>query len=245
MPLVVAVSRFPLPGLIYLHLSLGILAHEVGLFRPGSWPGRLRALWRGDRGAVAQAAGEVVLAVAIVYFLTPQIVRAFTVPQLLRPYLAQLMHKENKQLDLLSRFRSLLQDVDRHDVVLSDDTTMWCVPSANGRIVHAIHTELFIPLNEELAQSHDVEVFFNPETDDRTRIDILRRRNVRWIILNRKFLDKPLVESLLAAPAVVRQDDFLVLMDAHRWIEQRQAAATRATQPAPIKKPGESLVPQR
>jgi hypothetical protein len=213
-----------MPGLIYMHLSLGILAHEIGLFRPGSWPERLRILRRGDRGAIAQASGEVVLAISVVYFLVPQLVQALTAPHLLRPYLAPLMGKENKQIDLLPRFRSLLQGVGRWDVVLSDDHTMWSVPSANGRVVHSLHTELFVPESEEEAQLRDVKTFFDPGAADHARVDVLRRHNVRWIILNRLFLDKSVFEHLRVGPAVVRQDDFLILMDARLWIERREPA---------------------
>jgi hypothetical protein len=222
-PLVAASSRFPMPGLIYLHLSLGIFAYEAGVFRPGTWPERLRSLLRSSRSAVALAAGEVVLAIAVVYFLVPQVVTVFRAPQLLRPYLAPLAGKENKQLDLLRRFRSLLRDIGRRDVVLSDDDTMWSVPSANGRVVHSLHTELFVPVSEEEARLRAVQSFFDPNTSDHARDEVIRRYNVRWIILNRKKLDKPVFDALLVAPAVVRQDDFLVLMDAGRWVAHREA----------------------
>ncbi len=98
-----------MPGLIYMHMSLGMLAHKVGLFRPQSWPDRLRVLWCGEQRTVAQAACEMVLAIAVVYFLIPEVLTLLRAPHLLRPYLARLMGKENKQLDLLPRFRSLLQ----------------------------------------------------------------------------------------------------------------------------------------
>jgi hypothetical protein len=218
-PLVSSISRYPMPGLIYMHLALGILAHDVGLFRPGTWPKRIQILRQGDRGTVAQAAGEVVLATAIAYFLAPQVYSIVTEPALLRPYIAPLLGKENKQLNLLSRFRSLLRDVGPRDIVLSDDVTMWCVPSVSGRIVHALHAELFVPEDEERMRLHDTNEFFQAETSDRERVEILRRYGVRWIILNNRLQDPAVVGHLLREPAVVRREDFLVLMDAHRWIE--------------------------
>ena len=225
-PLVSSISRYPMPGLIYMHLALGILAHEVGLFRPGTWPERIRVLCQGDRGAVAQAAGEVVLATAIAYFLAPQVVSVLTEPPLLRPYIAPLLGKENKQLDLLSRFRSLLRDVGPRDVILSDDETMWCAPSVNGRVVHAYHAELFVTEDEDQKRFSDIKTFFQPETSDRNRVEILRRYGVRWIILNDRLQDPAVVDHLLREPAVVRRQDFLVLMDAHRWIETVESASS-------------------
>jgi hypothetical protein len=227
-PMVTAVSRFPMPGLIFMHMSLGIFAHEAGLFRPGSWPGRLRDLLRGERGETAQAACEVVLAQALVYFAIPEVVTALRGPHLLRPYLAEMMGKENKQLNLLPRFRWLLEGVGPRDVVLSDDHTMFCVPSVSGRMVHSFHPEIFVSDGEEKAQARDVERFFAPGGDDRERIDVIRRHHVRWIILNRRFLEKPAFEQLLVDPAVVRRDDGMVLMDADRWVEARRAASSGA-----------------
>jgi hypothetical protein len=225
-PLVSAVSRFPMPGLIYMHLSLGILAHDVGLFRPGTWPGRLRVLRRGDRGAVAQAAGEVVLFLAVVYFLIPQVALALKGPHLLRPYIAPILGKKDKQDNLLPRFRSLLQGVGPRDVVLSDVSTMWCVPSANGRIVNALHVELFVPEHEDLKRYEDTEKFFRTGTDDRERVEILRRYGVRWIILNKMLQDPAVFEHLLRQKAVVRSEDYLVLLNAGRWIETVEAASS-------------------
>lgn len=226
LPLLSSISRYPLPGLIYAHLSLGILAHDVGLFRPSTWPARLRTLFVGDRGAVAQAAGEIVLATAVLYFLVPQVVDVFREPYLMRPYLAKLMGKENKQLDLMPRYRSLLQGVGTHDVILSDDQTMWPAPSINGRIVHALHVELFVSDEEDLKRLADTEAFFSTETGDRERVEILKRYGVRWIILNSQVQDAAVFKSLLRPPAVVRQEDFLVLMDAARWIETVEPAAS-------------------
>jgi hypothetical protein len=236
-PMVVAVSRFPMPGLIYLHMALGIFAHEVGLFRPGSWPSRLRNLWRGDQGPVAQAACEVVLVASLVYFAIPEVLAALRMPHLLRPYLAKAMGKENKQLDLLPRFRALLQDVGPRDIILSDDLTMWSAPSAAGRVVHSYHTELFVPESEEQAQLRDVESFFDTGDDDRERIDAIRRHKVRWIILNRKLIPGPAFDHLLDDRAVVRKEDFLVLMDADRWVEARGAAIPKAGRTAAPKGP--------
>jgi hypothetical protein len=101
---------------------------------------------------------------------------------------------------------------------------MFCVPSVNGRMVHSFHPEIFVTDGEEKAQARDVERFFAPGGDDAERIDVVRRHHVRWIILNRKFLDKPAFDRLLVDSAVVRRDDGMVLMDADRWVRARRAA---------------------
>ena len=116
-------------------------------------------------------------------------------------------------------------------MVISDEETMWCVPSVNGRILHAIHPELFVPSDEAATRLRDVHTFFDIRTDDARRIKVLERYGVRWIILNRQKIDEPVFKGLLVDRAVVRRDDDLVLMDAHRWIAQRSKPPKEGASP--------------
>jgi hypothetical protein len=229
LPLVTSFSRFPMPGLVYFHLSLGILAYEAGLFRPTTWGGRLRDLFWGEPAAVTRAASELLLFLAVAYFLIPQVWHVFKEPYLMRPLIAQLLHHKDKQQDLLPRFRNLLEGVGPHDVVLSDLETMWIVPSVNGRIVYPLRpSEIFVSAADQEIQQHDVETFFTRGTPAVERLAILKRHNVRWIVLNDRFMSEPLVDELLAGPAAVRRNGGLILMDARAWARLHDPAAPRS-----------------
>ena len=83
-----------------------------------------------------------------------------------------------------------------------------------------------MPEDEDRQRLSDTETFFRPETMDRDRVEILSRYGVRWIILNSRLEDPVVVDHLLREAAVVRREDFLVLMDAHRWIETVESASS-------------------
>jgi hypothetical protein len=105
---------------------------------------------------------------------------------------------------------------------MSDLMTSWLVPSTNGKIVAALHYELFVP--DQRQRSHDLEDFF--QTDKPIDRDaILKKYGTRWIVLNRENLDQKAFDALLKPRAVVERRGELVLMDANTWIGI--AAATR------------------
>ena len=138
-------------------------------------------------------------------------------PFLARAYVAPLLGKEDKQLNLKKRFDALLASIGPKDVVLSDPATSWPIPSSAGRIVSALHPEWFSP--DERERKTQVSQFFSLELSPSQRIEIIKSRNVRWIVLNREMLSKKIFDSLYDEHAVASQDSGLVLMDVPRWIE--------------------------
>src|SRR5205814_1496584 len=66
-----ALARFPVPGLIFFHLALGVFVHESGIFRPATWPARLRAMLSPGESAPFRAILEATVAVLMLYFLVP------------------------------------------------------------------------------------------------------------------------------------------------------------------------------
>ncbi|MBE9039274.1 hypothetical protein IQ235_00495 [Oscillatoriales cyanobacterium LEGE 11467] len=211
--------RIPLSGLIFFHLALGVFIYRTGLLELRTWPRRLKTLVAGGRPQVPQAAIEVTMAIVLGYFLLPQFYTVLEEPHLARAYIAPLLGKENKQIDLKSRFDALLEPVGRRDVVLSDPQTMWPIPSSRGRIVYAIHPELFVPDRGE--KYLDVETFFSIETSDTQRIELLEKHSVRWLVLNRNQLDESVFATLLVESAIVRRDNDFILMDAVTWREAK------------------------
>lgn len=211
-------ARFPLPGLVFFHIVVGLFAHEAGVFRPATWPGRLRAVF----SPLPQSAYpilQVALAGVLVVCVAPQVKEALSKPWLARPYLAGLLHRADKQEHLARDLKPLLALVGERDVVLSDVITSWLVPSFNGKIVAAQHYELFVP--DQRKRWNDVDRCFR--TNGPRDLDRLTREyNVKWIVLNRAWFARPDVttryEDLLREPAVVNRAGDLVLMDAARWL---------------------------
>jgi hypothetical protein len=222
-----AVSRMPLPGLIFFHLALGIFAYQVGLFRLATWPGRLATLVRAHGPEAAMPALEVAFAATLAYFLLPQFYSVLSAPQLARPYVTQLSGRENKQNPIKPQFDHLLEPIGARDVVISDVETMWVIPSSKGRVVSSLHGELFTPAQD--VRRKDIETFFDPATLDAARIEILDRYDVRWIVLNDQKIDRPIFEALQDEAAVVRRNRGLVLLDADRWAHARRATRSLIT----------------
>lgn len=210
-----ALARFPLPGLIYFHIAIGVLVHQTGLLRPRTWPGRIRNAASSAMEAAAPAILQSALAVLIAYFLIPQLWSVATLPHLARPYLARLLHRPERGQSARPELAALLRDVGPRDVIIADPQTSWILPSVRGRIVSAIHYELFVP--DQPQRADDLATFFS--TDDEAQRDrILAKYDVRWIVLNVALLDPSLRASFLREAAVVNRTPHFVLMRADEWV---------------------------
>jgi hypothetical protein len=208
-------ARFPMPGLIFFHIMVGLLVWEIGLLRPSTWTERLRSIFAPlPRGAYATI--QVLLALVLVACLIPQLRDIARQPYLARPYLVRIFHGKDRQLRLRESLTKLLSPVQENDVVLSDLQTSWLVPGINGKIVAALHYELFIP--DQRQRRQDLEGFFDDDSPSQRR-KILQRYNVRWIVLNRRMLDEKEFLQLFRPSAIAAQVDDLVLMDAQKWVQ--------------------------
>jgi hypothetical protein len=227
-------ARFPLPGMIYLHIMAGIFAHHAGIFRPATWPARLKAMILPPPLA-SQAILEVIFVVVLLRCAVPQLNLIATQPWLARPYLVRLLHHgQDRQNRLPENLTRLLAGVHEHEVVLSDLQTSWLVPSINGRIVAAMHYELFVP--DQKQRSLELTEFFTTADADR-RDQIVRQYGVRWIVLNRQAIGTQTFNALLRPAAVVARIDDLVLMDASRWLADRTPSNTTRNDQGPSTRP--------
>lgn len=129
--------------------------------------------------------------------------------------MAPLLKFEDKQNDLKPRYDRILAGVGDREVVLSDPETSWPVPSSAGRIVFANHLEFFTKGQKQ--RRADVEKFFAPGTPDADRLAILKRYDVRWILLSRNLLPPSVHDALMRPEAVVRGEQGLTLIDAKAW----------------------------
>ncbi len=202
-----ALARFPMPGLVLLHIPIGIFVYENGLLRLSTWSRRFHAM---REPHADHAIMETIAAMILLYCLVPMALAVVREPYLARPYFATLL-KQDKQLNLRARYAHLLENVGASDVVLSDARTAWPVPSIHGRIVSALHYEFFV--HGQPQRDQDVEQFFSTATAIE-RESILRKYDVRWIILNLDQSPLDVCREVAENHAVVRQDAQLVLLDA-------------------------------
>lgn len=211
-------GRLPLPALILLHIPIAQYVHQHGLFWPQTWRKLARDLFSFNPAVAAPASIKVILVAVLAYCLLPQLATIPSDPALARSYVAPMLGKADKQFQLRSKFKDLLQPVGPRDVVLSDLVTSWPVPSFRGRIVAALHYESFTP--DQTQRQEDLEAFFAAE-DDAVRRQILEQYGVKWIILNTASLSPYKTRELLEPRAVVNEVDSFILMDAQRWLEAR------------------------
>jgi len=212
-------ARFPMVGVFFLHVAIGLFVRECGLLHWRTWPGRLGRLLDPDWRIAARPVLELVVCLVFLSTLGPQIRSLAREPHPAAGYLARLLGRPDGYQDVKRRLDRLLTDVGRRDVVLSDVVTSWPIPSSRGRIVSAAHLEYFSP--DQARRYRDVLSFFSAD-DDAVRREVLDRHHVRWIVLHKRRLGAKGFAPLLEPSAVVRQDGDLVLMDAEVWKKARR-----------------------
>jgi hypothetical protein len=217
-------ARFLLPGMIYFHLAIGIFAHEAGIFRLSSWRDRFRML-AGSPAEAAVPITQIVLVALLAYVFIPQLTLIATEPHLGRAYIGKVIHVRDLQYPVRRQFAKLLDPVGEKDVVLSDPETSWVIPAFRGRIVAAIHFELFQP-NQPI-RLEAVDHFFQEGTTTADRKKILQDYHVRWILLNRVFIGDRVYNSLLRKSAVVSQTSDMVVMSVPEWISETARSEKR------------------
>jgi len=210
-----ALARFPLPGLIYFHIAIGVLLHQSGLLKVQTWPGKIRQMLSPIAGVNSTAMLHAGVLILIAYFLVPQIVTVVSGRHLARPYLAKLLHRVNRQEQDRPQLADLLQNVGDRDVVLSDLETSWMIPSEHGRIVSALHYELFVL--DQPQRTADLERFFATQSEA-DRDQIIDKYHVQWIVLDRDKLDDHVYQTLLRRAAVAREVGPYVLMQTSSWL---------------------------
>jgi len=221
-------ARFPLPGMIYLHMSIGIFAQRTEIFKLSSWPERFRSLMA-PASQAAYPMLQIVVSFAVLFFLAPQLVDSAVEPHLGRVYLTKILHLRNLQQNVRQTFPDLLSPVGLRDVVLADPVTSWMIPAFRGRVVTAIHYELFVPGQANGAKA--VDLFFSPTGTESQREEIIRDYNVRWIALNPSMLSDEMMRSLRRQTAVVRETSGMVLMSAAAWIAAGPKAVVNVQTP--------------
>ena len=113
-----------------------------------------------------------------------------------------------------NEYNFLKENVGRYDVVMSDQRTSSLIPTFSGKAVCLIHTNPLIPdLDERL---DDVETFFDTNTTSETRVKILRKYNVSYILLNLdlKPFDDETIVAITELGNITFQNRHFILIEA-------------------------------
>ncbi len=213
-----AISRMALPGAIYFHIAIGIFATHSEFFSISKWRQRISILaFKKDSNKVSQTILDVILLFSLFYFTLPQIKLVLKEPFLAREYIATALGKENKQIHLWKRAQKLMEPVGRTDVVLSDTLTSWSLVATSGRIVYGLHPEAFV--KGQTARKKDVEHFFSKDSNYSSRLEIVKKYNVKWLVLNKSSMDSEVFDELYDKKSCIYNDDIFYLINVEKWIE--------------------------
>lgn len=223
-------ARIPIAGTFLFALATGVFIHRSGALSLRAWRERLK-LFRTDHRVTSETALALAVVLLLAYGLIPQCIAVFREPWLGRVYVARLLHKSDKQQDVKQMYDRLLSGVGTNDVVLSDALTSWPVPSSSGKIVAALHYELFVP--DQASRTADVSHFFSPSESTADQLGILDKYSTRWILLNRRLLNPEVFKQLLDPGAVVSREKDLYLMDAQAWRRDKSSHVSGSRRLAP------------
>ncbi len=227
-------ARLPLPGIIFAHLALAVFADDTRLFSPRSWGPRIRDLARATPAAASRPASEIVLAIMVVGLLAPQVASVVREPYLARPIFEAMIGRHvPPRVSIRKRLDRLLAPVGERDVVLSDLETSWAVPSSRGRVVAALHYELFVL--DQPQREKDLREFLAAAATDRDRSRILDKYGATWILIDGATVDPAAAAAIVDPRAVVGTEGSLTLLDARVWRADRRSPPPSSVSPPPMK----------
>jgi hypothetical protein len=219
-------ARFPMPGMIFLHVAIGVMVHQLGILDWRTWRQRFESIVRsaGREPLAARLVVELAISGVLLFYAVPQIIMIGTEWHLGKAYVARVLGRSDQfHPHLKPRFDHLFDRlVKPSDVVLSDVVTSWPIPSSGGKIVAAVHYEAFVDGQTDRVSA--VQSFFG-ESPDVDRAAILDRYDVRYIVVNRDYVSPSVWQDLVHERAVLRREDSLVLMSAERWRDSQPELA--------------------
>jgi hypothetical protein len=109
-----------------------------------------------------------------------------------------------------------LSDLTRqYDVVLSDMNTSWIVPTFGGKVVATANPLAFVSDHE--TRKKDVELFFSDAALHSDRLEIIKRYEVDFLLLNKDQVAtwRTIMHSFQPLGSVVFSDDRFLLIQLH------------------------------
>ena len=136
-----------------------------------------------------------VTAIAVILFFKPL---KFTLDKALRDHPPTYKHYQ-----FLSEFTG------QYEVVLADILTSWMVPTFGGKIVATEHPLAFVPDYD--VRRHDVERFFNKESELAERQQIVQKYKATYLLL-KKSQGQHLMQGTMPEGRIVFESDSFVLI---------------------------------
>ena len=112
-----------------------------------------------------------------------------------------------------TEYNVLTEKVGRYDVVMSDQRTSWLIPTFSGKVICLIHSNQLIP--DCCERLDDVETFSAANTTSETRVQILRKYNVSYILLNLdlKLFDDETIVAITKMGDISCQNRYFILIE--------------------------------
>lgn len=172
-------GRFTFFFLFFLHLAI---SRELRIRNLLSFPAIKQAFCSGDKREVINILLILILFSSIV-FSVGWAYSGYAAPFVDLEKDRIIIHRyyEYKPIDV-TECDFLKEKVGRYDVVMSDKTTSWVLPTFSGKAVCVKRG--FPLLSDHYERLNAVETFFDADTTTETRMKILRKYNVSYILLN-------------------------------------------------------------
>jgi hypothetical protein len=137
---------------------------------------------------------------------------SFSFKPFIRPVLSRSMSDHQ---NTCAEYMFLSDFTRQYDVVLSDMNTSWIVPAFGGKVVATLNPLAFVPDYE--TRSKDVELFFSDAASHSDRLEIVKRYEVDFLLLNKDQVTtwQTIMHSFQPLGSVVFSDDKFVLIQLH------------------------------
>lgn len=112
-------------------------------------------------------------------------------------------------IDLYNRFNNMRDYIEPEDVVIANMDNSWKLPAILGcKVVGVIHSNPF--MEDFFLRGKQTKLFFNRNTLDKTRKEILKQYKVKYILFSKK-IDGDLIDTIKLGDPVYEDDDYILL----------------------------------
>jgi hypothetical protein len=187
--------RFLFFAIVYLHLATSRKMRELNIF---SIKTLKNSLYCYDNARLFTSMMAVILALSILYNI-----------KIAEPTSA-FRGSTPKGQQFLDKFSFLDESVGPYDVVMSDIHTSWIIPSFSGKVTSFLRSNPLLRDREE--RLRDNEMFFSEDASEDTRRELLQKYDVRYVLLNRDYVDDKLVAMIELLGEKIHDEDGVILI---------------------------------
>ncbi len=106
----------------------------------------------------------------------------------------------------------LEKNVGQYDVILSDLGTSWMIPTFGGKIIASKHPAHWI--DDHSTRKKDIERFFSKDVKNITKIDIIGKYHVDYVLINRNIIEEE--HEYYKYGNIVSENKNLILIKIHK-----------------------------